>query len=304
MNSTHPTVGRQLADNVTAYGIYEIDPHGIIKSWNPGAENLTGLKAGDVVGTHYVGLFDDAEKQARVPTRNLQFVREHGHLREEQWRVRQNGDRYLARFTLDAGRDAQGGILHFVEVVHDVTEERAREQALYYQATRDSMTGVMNRGHFMQQAAQEIERATRFRDPLSLALIDIDHFKKVNDGYGHDVGDKAIKLVADAVTAHLRRVDTFGRIGGEEFAMLLPRANDEAACDFMQRIRRVVADTVLSVDGTALRLTISIGVAQLRDPVRDVTALMRQADVALYRAKNEGRNQVQVWANDLRPKRE
>lgn len=291
----------ELADSVTAYGIYEINPEGTIRSWNPGAENLTGLRAAAVLGQPYRSLFATDEIEGKQPTRNLQFVREQGHLRDEQWRIKHDGSRYLARFTLDATRDATGAIKRFVEVVHDVTEERAREQALYQQATRDALTGVMNRGHFMQQASQEIERSLRFRDPLSLALIDIDHFKRVNDTYGHETGDRAIILVANAVTAHLRRVDTFARVGGEEFAILLPRANDQVAYDFMQNIRRAVADTPLPLDEGTRSLTISIGVTQLREPARDVADLMRQADVALYRAKHEGRNQVQIWVKQIPP---
>ncbi|MEC8849635.1 MAG: sensor domain-containing diguanylate cyclase [Pseudomonadota bacterium] len=290
-----PQAAGELADNVTAYGIYEIDPGGVIRSWNPGAENLTGLRARDVLGKPYGRLFDAAEHALRAPHRNLQFVREHGHLREEQWRLKRDGSRYLARFTLDAARTDSGALKRFVEVVHDITDERAREQALYQQATRDALTGVMNRGHFMQQAASEIERALRFHDPLCLALLDIDYFKRVNDNHGHEVGDKAIILVANTVTQNLRRVDTFARVGGEEFAILLPRANDQAAADFLQRIRRAVADTPLQIEGHTLNLSISIGVTQLHEPARDIADLMRQADVALYRAKREGRNQVQVW---------
>ena len=131
------------ADTVTAYGIYEIDGDERLKSWNPGAENLFGLRAEQIIGQPYAALFDQAEVNGRMPERNLGFVREYGHLKDEQWRIRRDGSRFLARFTLDVARDAAGRLRRLVEVVHDVTEERSREQALYYQATRDALRGCL-----------------------------------------------------------------------------------------------------------------------------------------------------------------
>ena len=110
-----------------------------------------------------------------------------------------------------------------------------------------SLTGVMNRGHFLQQGALELERARRFRDPLSLALIDIDHFKRINDIYGHAAGDEAIIRITRAIEPQLRKIDSLARVGGEEFAIILPRANDEVAFAFMQRIHPEIRLSVFEV---------------------------------------------------------
>ena len=178
----------------------------------------------------------------------------------------------------------------------DVTEQKQREERLYHRATRDALTGLFSRGHFTETATLEIERARRFAEPLSLVVLDIDHFKKINDTYGHEVGDKAIVAMARALLEDARKIDFCGRIGGEEFALMLPRANKEPAMEFAQRLRRRIAEQrVVIAPGKEIGFTASLGVASLRNTTRDLAELMRNADAALYKAKREGRNRVEAW---------
>ncbi len=286
----------EMVQGVTAFGIYLIDRSGAIRSWNRGAQNITGFSAEDAIGKPYEWLFPDDAVRDGAARRTLEFVRAHRHVRDEQRRRLCDGGSFVAQTALDALRMDSGELLGFVEVFHDITEAKQREERLYERATRDELTGAHNRGHFVETAKLEIERARRFAEPLSVALIDIDHFKRINDSYGHDVGDRAIVALAKTCMGNIRKIDIFGRVGGEEFGLLLPRANKEPAAEMLQRLRRVIGEQRIAVGGgREIAYTVSVGIASLRPTTHDLAELMRNADAALYQAKREGRNCVKVW---------
>ncbi|MCE3261392.1 MAG: diguanylate cyclase [Pseudoduganella sp.] len=162
-------------------------------------------------------------------------------------------------------------------------------------ATTDPLTGIANRRKMTEQIAHELERARRFHHPLSLLMVDIDHFKRINDTYGHEVGDQAIIKTATLLTAHLRAVDSAARFGGEEFVLLMPETHIAVAAHAAERLRAQAAQLRIEAEGgIVVELTISIGVAAA-DPhgTPDTpSSLLVRADKALYRAKKEGRNRV------------
>jgi len=161
-------------------------------------------------------------------------------------------------------------------------------------AVTDSLTGIYNRRYFFPYAQKEIERARRYKKSLSIILMDIDHFKKVNDRFGHLVGDRALQMVARTCLAELRKVDVMCRFGGEEFIVLLPETPKLKAALAARRIRDAVAGARLAVNGGEVALTVSIGVAELDGGHADINALIQSADKALYQAKEAGRNEVMV----------
>ncbi|WP_082565169.1 diguanylate cyclase [Duganella sp. Root1480D1] len=162
-------------------------------------------------------------------------------------------------------------------------------------ATTDPLTGIANRRKMTEQIAQELERARRFHHPLSLLMVDIDHFKRINDTYGHEVGDQAIIQIATLLTASLRAVDMVARFGGEEFVLLMPETHIAVAMHAAERLRELAAGLRVRTEfGAEVELTISIGVAAA-DPhgTPDTpSSLLVRSDKALYRAKKEGRNRV------------
>lgn len=162
------------------------------------------------------------------------------------------------------------------------------------QARLDTLTGVANRRQFLETGNAEIRRASRFVHPLALLMIDIDHFKRINDSCGHLVGDRVIKAVADACVLVLRECDCLGRLGGEEFAVVLPEADMAAALRAAERLRETVAALPLSHGGQPLSVTVSIGVTVLEAAGEPLSSLLHRADTAMYRAKNAGRNRVEV----------
>lgn len=292
----HPEKYSEMVFSVTGYGIYLIDRAGVISSWNRGAEMITGYTRADVLGKDFEVLFPEDSVRDGLPRRTLEFVRANRHSKDEQRRRRRTSGEFLAQSALDSVRAESGELLGFVEVFQDITEAKQREERLYERATRDPLTGVFNRGYFVEAATLEIERARRFSEPLSLLLLDVDHFKKVNDTHGHDIGDRVIVALTRALAAEVRKIDIIGRIGGEEFAVLLPRANKEPAAEIAQRLRRLLAQQRVSVGGgREIGFTVSIGLASLRPGTRDLAELMRNADAALYQAKREGRNRVEAW---------
>ena len=166
------------------------------------------------------------------------------------------------------------------------------ERELQELATTDSLTGVSNRRHFMERAHDELIKAHRYNRTFALFMLDVDHFKQINDSYSHEVGDKVLVSLAKTCKRFLRSTDIFGRIGGEEFAAVLLEADLNAALDVADRLREELAQTMVMVDGVTIKFTVSIGVAVLGHNMATLDALIRAADRALYAAKNNGRNCV------------
>ncbi len=170
---------------------------------------------------------------------------------------------------------------------------------LLAQSRIDTKTGLLNASTWEREAAAEIARAVRMRIPLAVALVDIDHFKVVNDTYGHLIGDKALRAVTDALRSQLRGYDLAGRFGGEEFVLLLPQAREVDALNVAERLRAHIAGLSIPVDDEdpsagSVKLTISVGVASLDGASRELTDMLAAADAALYHAKETGRNRTHV----------
>lgn len=164
---------------------------------------------------------------------------------------------------------------------------------LIQNALVDQLTGVSNRRHFFLAAEAEFERYRRYKRSFSLLMMDLDHFKHVNDQFGHPIGDKVLKDIAATINRCKRDTDIFGRIGGEEFALLLPETNLSGATDIAVRLRRSCHSVALP-DSSSRRITVSIGVTQSRSCDETFDEILSRADETLYRAKNNGRDRVEV----------
>ena len=178
-------------------------------------------------------------------------------------------------------------------------EARQREllEQLEHQALTDMLTGLPNRRAFLNGSTQAIARARRSGDAVAVGVADVDHFKSINDRYGHATGDQVLKEVASVIRHAARAGDLVARTGGEEFSLLFPCATVEQAVLVAGRIRAAVQDhAVTTPDGEVLRITLSIGVAQLPPDEGAFEAALARADAALYRAKHGGRNRVEADA--------
>ncbi|MBC7950599.1 MAG: GGDEF domain-containing protein [Rhodospirillaceae bacterium] len=166
------------------------------------------------------------------------------------------------------------------------------EEELRRWATTDSLTGMANRRHFLEHCEREMQRALRYSRPMPVLIFDVDLFKTINDRFGHAMGDEALKIIADVAAASLRETDLMGRLGGEEFGVLLPETDTTGAADLAERLRAAIAAAPMTVNNQTVPLSISVGVAMLHPDDTSVDALFNRADQALYRAKHAGRNRV------------
>ncbi len=190
-------------------------------------------------------------------------------------------------------RDSNGKTIGLVGISTDMTEVYRLRQEMERIASTDELTALNNRRSFFELAGSEFARSRRYKLPLSFLVMDIDHFKRINDAHGHPFGDKVLQAFAKNCKRSIRACDFIGRIGGEEFAVLLPRATTEEAMEVAERIRR--EDTTVTVGNGrdhTVTVTTSIGLASLIDSDNSISDVYSRADSALYQAKQEGRNRV------------
>ncbi len=190
-----------------------------------------------------------------------------------------------------------GSNKYYAAIVRDISENKSKEEELLKLASTDPLTGAFNRREFKSLAEQEGLRSQRYNRPLSIMMLDLDHFKNLNDTYGHAAGDKALQNFTESCSEALRNMDLFGRWGGEEFVVLLPETDKPGAIIIADRLRKVVEEASFMHGSNKIMFTVSIGVAQYRTDETTVDAPLARADVAIYDAKKLGRNQV-VAAED------
>jgi diguanylate cyclase (GGDEF)-like protein len=179
-------------------------------------------------------------------------------------------------------------------VIQDITERKELQSKLEEQANTDVLTGCDSRRHFLEHAGDELLRIRRYGGEMSMLMLDLDHFKNINDRYGHPVGDTVLKKLVQVCQGLLREVDIIGRIGGEEFAIMLPETSSTRAFEVANRLCQAVAMAEISLEDSAapLHFTTSIGVASLAEADHHIDQILNRADNALYKAKHAGRNRA------------
>jgi len=196
--------------------------------------------------------------------------------------------------------DEQNNYLGRVWFFRDITRQKQNEALLQDLAWRDPLTGIMTRGYFLERAEGELQRIQRYGHTLAVIMLDVDHFKQVNDRYGHGAGDQVLKTLCQRWLDTLRNSDLLGRIGGEEFAILLPQNDLQAALQTAERIRSITASQPVHSDGVDINCTVSCGVTLLDNHQNDsVQGALKRADNALYNAKKRGRNRVEHFREVL-----
>lgn len=294
---------------------FVLDPQCKVVIWNMACERLTGIPASEMIGTsdHWRGFYSTprpclADLIIHERTRdvndlyvwNKNIEKVPNGLYAENWCVMpQLGTRrYLA---IDAGPiyDETGHLISVVETLRDITLQKEAQSALQDLASKDGLTGIANRRCFDETLEAEWHRAIRKSHPLTLLMVDVDHFKDYNDRYGHQAGDACLKRIAAAMAnTPLRAYDLVARYGGEEFAVILPEVTFEGAQAVAERIRAVIAQLgILDSASTGGVVTISIGAATVNAVSAETgsnksSQLVAAADAALYQAKHAGRNRV------------
>ncbi len=279
--------------------------------WNRACERLTGVEAGELVGTsdHWRAFYDaprpclaDLLVQGRIGEIEDLYVssdsggtNEHGY-HASNWCVmpRLGHELYL---TVDAGAvyDGDGHLIAVVETIRDMTDHKRAQLALEHLAARDGLTGIANRRSFDEKLEREWLRGKRDQTPISLLMVDVDHFKRYNDTYGHQHGDACLRQVAEsAATVVFRPSDMLARYGGEEFSVILPNTGMDGAMIVASRILESVAALAIPHSASEIgHVSLSIGVATVVPGLNEHSdTLIKVADAALYKAKHAGRNRV------------
>jgi PAS domain S-box/diguanylate cyclase (GGDEF) domain len=284
-----------LASDAGGVGIWEWNLATDELTWDQRMYGLYAVKADEFSGLYEAWtarLHPDDRDMVETSLKEALDADKEWHCR---FRVRlPDGDVRHVQAAARAVRDTRGRLDRVFGINLNVTESVLAQSQLEQLAHHDSLTGLLNRGRFMELAAQELERVRRYPHHVSLIMFDADRFKVVNDTYGHGVGDLVLKRIADTACAALRDVDILGRLGGEEFAVLLPETDMEGALLVAERIRASIeAESVLLEQGDRVRFTVSLGVAGNSPGGLPLDNLLQAADKALYKAKENGRNRVE-----------
>ncbi|HYG85143.1 MAG TPA: diguanylate cyclase [Azospirillum sp.] len=268
--------------------------NGIVIFANTRFAELVGLPRERVVGSLARDYYVDDHQRERVVER----LKTSGSVvnMEVQFRAA-DGSTFWTLFTVNHA--VIQGLPVNLAWIYDYTERRNMEEALRDMASKDPLTGIFNRRSFMELARQQLARSHRFNEPMSVVVLDVDHFKKINDSYGHATGDDALRMVAGACSTILREYDILGRLGGEEFVVVLPGATPDESRVVAERLRRHIARMPVPGPEGRFYMTASIGIAGIEEPGDTLEKAIHRSDLALYRAKRDGRNRVVVYESGM-----
>ncbi len=283
-----------VVQGVDDYAILTVDEDGRLCDWNASGERLFGRVAADAVGRHASGVVTVGNADPAAFRQRLQVARREGWHLDEGWRERGDGSRFWGTCMVSpiqsAAAEAEAPPRRYLMVVRDISERRHSADELRRALTADHLTGVLNRRCFLERAEQELQRHAWRGGHCCVAMVDADHFKAVNDTHGHAVGDAALRAIAEVLRTEAREGDLVGRLGGEEFAVMMPATAPDLAEQVAQRLRVGVAALRLTHEGRLVPLTVSIGLSATGTV--DLKQLLVDADAALYDAKRSGRNRV------------
>ncbi len=261
---------------------------------NPAFQDITGYTSEEVLGRNCRFLQREDRDQIAIETIR-QGIREQREVRVLLRNYRKDGTQFANEFHIAPVRDGSGELTHFVGVQNDVTERQRYEEQLAYRATHDELTGLPNRQLLLDRLQQAVLGAERHGRQVAVVFIDLDDFKLVNDSLGHSAGDEVLRAVAQRLHEIVRETDTVGRFGGDEFVIVLTEQTEEAAVsEVLARVASRLTDPI-ELAGVSYTLTPSIGHCRYPEAGNDAEALLMRADMAMYQAKQQGRNRAVAY---------
>ena len=293
-------------------GLVVMDKDYKVELWNSFMQNHSGKAPENVMGRSIFSVFPELSETWFKHKAQSVFVLQNATFTTWEQRpylfrfphyrpITGTADHMYQNSTIIPLIDSKGLVEHVCLIVYDVTDtavnkiaQQQAHQQLQNLSRTDHLTGLYNRGYWELRLIQEFKRHGRYDQPCSLIMLDIDHFKKVNDNYGHTVGDDVIRQVSKAIKEQVRDLDIAGRYGGEEFGIILTNTDANGAATFAERLRMTIEKMVVSSEGQLVKFTISLGIHQLSQDTVDHRAWIEKSDQALYKSKEGGRNRFTV----------
>jgi diguanylate cyclase (GGDEF)-like protein/PAS domain S-box-containing protein len=296
------------------FSIIATDPAGTVTAMNPAAETLTFYRKHELIGLHsMVMLHDPAEVSARAVQLSKDLGRpiaagfsslierpKEGHTDEREWTyLRKDGSRIWVNLAMTALKAATGKITGYLGIAFDITERKKLTEYVNHLAHHDQLTGLPNRVLLDDRMRQAIQRAKRNHCKVAVLMVDIDHFKRINDSLGHAAGDSLLDVVAKKLCSAVRQTDTVARMGGDEFVIVMPEFREQADAErCAETILKKVA-TPTQLGAREVNVTVSVGLCVFPDCARDADGLLKNADAAMYEAKESGRNTYHVFSESM-----
>lgn len=295
-----------IMTNITDYALVSLDRQGRVDSWNESIQRVTGYEAAAIKGQPYARFYPDGATTEAQQADRLREADENGWTLDEGLRLRADGSEFWGSAMIsplpvrgDATAPAPAGAADdepaYCMIIRDISDRRDVSENLRKATYSDHLTGLSNRRAFFEAAELELRRRQKAVRPVALIVIDADHFKAVNDRHGHPGGDAVLAHLAQTMRSVCRQVDVLARIGGEEFAIILPSVALDDALAIAERLRAEVERTPALYEQQSIAYSISIGVAVMDDTLDGFDGLIKRADEALYAAKRRGRNRVAYW---------
>ncbi len=296
------------------FSIIATDPAGTVTAMNPAAESLTFYRKHELIGQHSVVLLHDA---AEMSARAVQLSKDlnepvqagfssliarpqHGQTDEHEWTyVRKDGSRIWVNLAITALKTQDEKIAGYLGIAFDITERKKLTEYVNHLAHHDQLTGLPNRVLLDDRMRQAIQRAKRNRHKVAVLMVDVDYFKRINDSLGHTAGDALLDSIAKKLCSAVRQTDTVARMGGDEFVIVMPEFRDEKDAEKCAEaiIQKISTPTMLG--NREVNVTVSVGLCIFPDCAHDADSLLKNADAALYEAKEGGRNSFHVFNQSM-----
>ncbi|MDE2609332.1 MAG: diguanylate cyclase, partial [Burkholderiales bacterium] len=245
--------------SVHDFAFFTLDAQERVETWHPSIERLTGFQADDIVGRPLDIFYAPGEARPGRLAEHVALARDDGWHIEECWCATRSGERFWGQILVSVLHEDSDAPSGYSVVIRDASQRKVTSDNLERLLTTDHLTGASNRAHFFQVAEAEFTRARRHRRPLSLVMLDADHFKRINDTAGHTAGDEVLQQIVHEAKRTLRAADLIGRLGGEEFALLLPATTRQEAAAIAERLRVAIEQLPIETGGQVLHATVSLG---------------------------------------------
>jgi len=294
-------------------GLVVLDKHHQVKVWNSFMENHSGISPHHTKDRSIFDIFKDVDQAwLRNKIDSVFLLKNRSFMTWEQrpylfkfknYRpITGTEENMFQNVTITPLVSSTGEVDHICIIIYDVTDIASNRNALEKAnneleklSRTDRLTQLNNRGFWEECLAQEFQRYQRYHTPCSLVMFDIDHFKQVNDTYGHQAGDEVIRIVSKTLRENLRPTDISGRYGGEEFGIILSNTDDKNAQVLCERIRKKVESLTITYDQQTIKFTISFGISEAMPDIEEYNIWLKRTDQALYFCKENGRNQSHIW---------